>query len=134
MPNGAEPAGSAVGDEGSAVRLPPATANALTARAPVRQTQSVLPLGPSRASSAPAPAIPSGVLPSRLSEPSAAIAKREMLPLAVLTGKRTLPSWLISPQHGAVCRSANGEEPIEVNVPSAASLKAEIVPVPGPTL
>src|SRR5580765_4420465 len=134
MPKGAEPAGSAVGDEGNSVRLPPSTANAVIARAPVSTTQSVLPLGPSRASSAPACAVASGVLPSRLSEPSAAIAKREMLLLAVLTVKRVWPLWLISTQHGAVCESGKGDEPIEVNVPSAASLKAEIVPVPAPTL
>src|SRR5260370_20224098 len=134
MPKGAERAGSAVGDEGNSVRLPPLTANAVIERGPESTTQRVLPLGPSRAPSAPACAVASGVLRSRLSEPSAAIAKREMLLLAVLTVKRICPSWLISTQHGAVCKSANGDEPIDVKVPSAASLKAEIVPVPAPTL
>src|SRR5438034_11398910 len=57
-----------------------------------------------------------------------------MLLLAVLTVKRTCPSWLISTQQGAVWKSGNGDESIDVNVPSVASLKAEIVPVPAPTL
>lgn len=132
MPKGAAPAGTGIGDDDSSVRLPPSTAKALTACAPVSTTQSVWPLGASRASCAPAK--PIGVLPSRPREPSAAIAKREMLRLAVLTVKSTCPSWLISTQQGAVWRSGNGDEPIDVNVPSVASLKAEIVPVPGPTL
>src|SRR6476619_2131684 len=57
-----------------------------------------------------------------------------MLLLAVLTVNRTCPSWLISTQQGAVWESGKGDEPIEVRVPSLPSLKAEIVPVPGPTL
>src|SRR5207237_974267 len=132
MPKGAEPAGSGVGEEGSWVRLPPSTAKALTARAPVSTTQSVPPLGPSRASSAPTLVEPSEVLPSRLSEPSPAIAYREMLLLAVLTVKRNCPSWLISTQHGAVWKSGKGEVPIDVSVPSLPSLKAETVPLPVP--
>ena len=39
------------------------------------------------------------------------------------------PSWLISTQHGAVCRSGNGEAPIEYRVPFRATLKAETVPL-----
>src|SRR5207237_208554 len=55
-----------------------------------------------------------------------------MLLLAVLTVKRNCPSWLISTQHGAVWKSGNGDEPIDVSVPSLASLKAETVPLPVP--
>src|SRR5438132_4687808 len=132
MPNGAEPGGSGVGDEGSWVRFPASTAKALMACAPVSTTHSVPPLGPSRASSAPTLAEPSDVLPSKLSEPSAAIAYREMLLLAVLTVKRNCPSWLISTQHGAVWKSGKGDEPIDVSVPSLPSLKAETVPLPAP--
>src|SRR5205823_5184451 len=55
-----------------------------------------------------------------------------MLPLAVLTVNRKWPSWLISTQHGAVCRSGNGEDPIDVSVPSLATLNAETVPAPDP--
>src|SRR5207302_8085298 len=54
-----------------------------------------------------------------------------MLWLAVLTVKRNWPSWLISTQHGAVWKSGNGDEPIDVSVPSLPSLKAETVPLPG---
>src|SRR6266849_10650948 len=132
MPNGAEPAGSGVGEEGSWVRFPASTAKALMARAPVSTTQSVPPLGPSRASSAPTLAEPSDVLPSKLSEPSPAIAYRDMLLLAVLTVKRNCPSWLISTQHGAVWKSGKGDEPIDVSVPSLPSLKDETVPLPVP--
>src|SRR5947209_10713220 len=55
-----------------------------------------------------------------------------MLLLAVLTVNRNRPSWLISTQHGAVWRSANGEEPIDSRVPSPATANAETVPAPGP--
>src|SRR5947209_18471596 len=55
-----------------------------------------------------------------------------MLLLAVLTVNRNRPSWLISTQHGAVWRSANGEEEIDVRVPSPATSNAETVPAPGP--
>jgi len=96
MPKGAEPAGSAVGEEGSSVRLPPSTENALIESAPVSTTQSVFPPGPRRASSAPACAVPIGVLPSRASDPSAPIAYLETLLLAVLTVKRNSPSFVIS--------------------------------------
>ena len=53
-----------------------------------------------------------------------------MVPDPVLTVNRNRPSWLISTQHGAVCRSANGEVPIDVSVPLAESWNAETVPVP----
>jgi hypothetical protein len=55
-----------------------------------------------------------------------------MLLLAVLTVKRTCPSWLISTQQGAVWKSGKGDEPIDARVPSLPSLKAEIVPLPAP--
>src|SRR5437763_1138741 len=77
MPKGAAPAGSGVGELGSSVRLPPSTANPLTASARVSTTQSALPSGPRRASSAPAPVVENGVLPSSVSTPSGAIACRE---------------------------------------------------------
>ena len=55
-----------------------------------------------------------------------------MLELAVLTANRYRPSWLISTQHGAVWRSANGDEPIEVRAPLSAAEKADTVPLPAP--
>src|SRR2546430_15817846 len=57
-----------------------------------------------------------------------------MLPDAVLTVNRNRPLWLISTQHGAVCRSANGEDSIGDSVPSVESLNAETVPLPAPAL
>src|SRR3954447_429127 len=56
-----------------------------------------------------------------------------MLPEAVFTVNRKRPSWLISTQHGAVCRSANGEAPIEASAPSSPTLKADTVPLPAPS-
>src|SRR5579864_533372 len=56
-----------------------------------------------------------------------------MLPEAVFTVNRKFPSWVISTQHGAVWLSANGDAPIELSVPSAATLNAETVPLPGPS-
>ena len=53
--------------------------------------------------------------------------------LAVLTVNRKWPSRLISTQHGAVWKSGNGDAPIEVSVPSAATSKAETVPLPAPS-
>src|SRR2546421_547266 len=55
-----------------------------------------------------------------------------MLPLAVLTVNKKRPSWLISTQHGAVCRSGKGEESIDVSVPSPATLNAETLPASAP--
>src|SRR6266480_4447574 len=55
-----------------------------------------------------------------------------MLPLAVLTVNKKRPSRLISTQHGAVCRSGKGEDPIDVSVPSPATLNAETPPAPAP--
>jgi hypothetical protein len=63
------PAGSGVGELGSSVRLPPFTANEATTLALLPFTSSVLPSGDRRASTAPAPAEPNGVLPSSTSEP-----------------------------------------------------------------
>src|SRR6266566_2629171 len=57
-----------------------------------------------------------------------------MVPDPVFTVNRNWPSWLISTQHGAVCRSANGEDPIDDSVPSAASLNDDTVPEPAPVL
>ena len=69
-----------------------------------------------------------GVLPSKVREPLAAIEYREMLGTAVFTVKRTWPSWLISIQQGAVWLFGNGEDPMDVNVASAATLNADTVP------
>src|SRR5436305_9129319 len=55
-----------------------------------------------------------------------------MLPEAVFTVNRNSPSWVISTQHGAVWRSANGDAPIDDRAPSAATLNAETVPLPAP--
>src|ERR1700719_94400 len=106
MPNGVEPPGSAVGDEGSSERWPPLTAKPLTVLAPVSTTHNVAPSGASRASSGPRPVGSlNTVLPRRVREPFGAIEYTEMLGTAVLTVKRNRPSWVISTQQGAVCRS-----------------------------
>src|SRR5450755_1502326 len=55
-----------------------------------------------------------------------------MLDDAVLTANRNLPSWLISTQHGAVCRSANGDDPIDVRVPFRDTRNADTVPLLAP--
>jgi hypothetical protein len=39
---------------------------------------------------------------------------------------------VISTQHGAVCKSGKGDEPIDVKVPSLPSLNAETVPLRAP--
>src|SRR5882757_3240433 len=130
MPKGAAPAGREVGDEASSVRSPPFTVSPVTAFDPSSTTQSVAPSGASRASNAPLPL--NGVLPSKVSVPSAAIEYREIVLLAVLTVKRYWPSWLISTQQGAVCKSANGEDPIDDGTPLSATLKAETEPLPAP--
>ncbi len=43
----------------------------------------------------------------------------------MFTVNRNCPSWLISTQHGAVWRSANGDAPIEVSSPEKLTSKAE---------
>src|SRR5215471_8177843 len=133
MPAGVAPAGSEVGELASSVRSPPLTANAPMAPILLSSTNRVRPSGLSRASTAPTPPVaPTGVLPSSVSVPPGAIAYREMLPDPVFTVNRNWPSWLISTQHGAVCRSAKGDDPIGDSVPSAASLNAETVPALAP--
>src|ERR1700722_7744057 len=67
------PTGSGVGELGSSVRLPPFTANDAMTLALLPSTSSVLPSGDRRASTAPAPAEPKGVLPIKTSEPSGLI-------------------------------------------------------------
>jgi hypothetical protein len=135
MPAGEAPAGSAVGEPESSVRLPPWTAKAPTASAELSSTNSQRPSGLRRASTAPTPPVPlTGVLPSSASVPSRPIAYRESVPEAVFTVNRYRPSGLISTQHGAVCRSPKGDDPIDVSVPRGPSLNAETVPVPAPTL
>ena len=73
MPKGVAPAGSAVGEVVSSVRLPALTVKALIELPAVPTIQSVWPSGLSLASSAPSPAVLNGVLPSRLSVPSGLI-------------------------------------------------------------
>src|SRR5437588_1119973 len=51
-----------------------------------------------------------------------------MLGTAVLTVNRNRPSWVISTQQGAVCRSGNGELPIEARAPFRLTWKADTVP------
>src|ERR1700686_424075 len=55
-----------------------------------------------------------------------------MVPDAVLTVNRNLPSWLISTQHGAVCVSANGDTPIDDTVPLSETSNPKTVPLPAP--
>src|SRR5436305_14707980 len=57
MPAGAAPAGSAVGELASSVRLPPLTVNAPTASALLSSTYRVRPSGLRRASAAPTPLV-----------------------------------------------------------------------------
>ena len=72
MPDGDAPAGPGVGElRGS--RVPPFTVKPLTASAPASTTHKVDPSGERRASSAPAGAPASGVLPMSVSAPPAAI-------------------------------------------------------------
>ena len=52
----------------------------------------------------------------------------------MFTVNRNWPLWLISTQHGAVWSSAKGLAPIDVSAPLNPTLKAEMVPVPAPTL
>src|SRR5919204_1521722 len=132
IPAAVAPAGSEVGEEDSSARLPPETANPLTVADPVSRTHSVPPSGASRASNGVLTPPPSGVLPSSVSEPSEAIAYREMLSLPVLTAKRNWPSCEISTQHGAVWRSGNGDPSTELSEPSVATSNADTVPLPTP--
>ncbi len=67
MPEGVAPAGPAAADSG--VRVPPLTEKPVTALVPDSTTQSVEPSGESRASSAPAPISPAGVLWRKVSAP-----------------------------------------------------------------
>src|SRR6266702_6510874 len=132
MPAGVAPAGSAVGELDSSVRLPPLTANAPTLPIRLSSTYRKPPSGLSRASTAPTPpAWPTGVLPSRVSTPSGAIEKREIVPEAVFTVNRNWPSGVISTQHGAIWPSANGEPVTEDSVPFGESVNAETVPLSG---
>src|SRR5882757_1022406 len=55
-----------------------------------------------------------------------------MFPDPVFTVNRYLPSWLISTQHGAVCPSAYGEDPMGDRWPKKLSRYAETVPRPAP--
>lgn len=55
-----------------------------------------------------------------------------MLGTAVFTAKRNRPSWVTSIQHGAVCWSGKGPDPIEASVPLRETLNAETVPLLGP--
>src|SRR5579859_7406741 len=97
MPAGVAPVGSANGEVLSSVRLPPLTANAPTLPIRLSSTYRNWPSGLSRASTAPTPPVwPTGVLPSRVSDPFGAIEKREISPDPVFTVNRNWPSWVIS--------------------------------------
>src|SRR6202051_2522277 len=122
MPAGVAPAGSGVGEPGSSVRFPPFTAKAPTAPIRLSSTNRVWPSGLRRASTAPTPPVAlTGVLPSSVKAPLGAIEYREISPDAVFTVNRNCPSGVISIQHGAVWRSANGEDPIDDSTPSGES-------------
>jgi hypothetical protein len=56
------------------------------------------------------------------------VEKRDIAAAAVLTVNRCRPSRPISTQHGAVCRSANGEAPIDESTPPGPPVSAETVP------
>src|SRR5450631_290045 len=55
-----------------------------------------------------------------------------MFPDPVFTVNRYLPLWLITTQHGAVCPSAYGEDPIGESWPDKLSRYADTVPRPAP--
>ena len=74
------------------------------------------------------------VLPSSVNSPPAEIEKREIVPDPVLTVNRNRPSWRISTQQGAVCRSPNGEDPIGDSIPLLESVNAETVALPAARL
>src|SRR3984957_18515708 len=118
MPAGVAPAGSGVGEPGISVRFPPFTAKAPTAPMRLSSTYSVRPSGLRRASTAPTPPVAlTGVLPGSVSATAWGIAYREISPDPVFTVNRNCPLGVISIQHGAVWRSANGEDPIELRTP-----------------
>ena len=52
----------------------------------------------------------------------------------MFTVNRNWPLWVISTQHGAVWLSAKGLAPTDVSAPLNPTLKADMVPVPAPTL
>src|SRR5438105_1860715 len=121
MPNGEPPPGMAIGEPLSSVRAPPSLARTLIFATPASTTYRYESLGSSWASNARRPLPDSVVLPVNASPPPWPIEYEEMLELPVLTAKSLLPSWLIATQQGAVWKSAKGEPPIGVRVPSAAT-------------
>ena len=127
------PAGVGVGELASWVTAPPLTANAATLWVPAIFRYSVWP-SVLRAMSVPVtPGVAlTGVLLSRVRVPMGAIAYVEISADPVSSAYRYSPSGLITCQHGAVWKSANGEAPIGDNVPLAESLYAETVPRPVP--
>src|SRR6201997_599608 len=133
IPAGVAPVGSAAGELGSSVRLPPLTAKAPTASARLSLTYRNRPSGLRPGSTAPTPPLATTVgRPSRASSPPGSIAYREMVPDPVLTANRYLPLGLIISQQGAVCWSAYGESPIGVSAPAGESENADTVPSPAP--
>src|SRR5271168_2521291 len=129
------PAGSATGEPGSSVRVPPSIVISATPWAAVSLMYRFWPSGVMVGSVPPTP--PSSltrVLPSSVRLPRWSIENRDTVPDPVLMANRCWPSGVIATQHGAFCRSANGDAPIEDSSPLPATSKADTVPTSLPTL
>src|SRR5271155_1834199 len=108
------PAGSATGEPGSSVRVPPSIVISATPWAAVSLMYRFWPSGVMVGSVPPTPpSLLTGVLPSRVRSPVSLIEYRDTVPDPVLMANRSWPSGPIATQHGAFCRSAKGEAPIE---------------------
>src|SRR5271155_316115 len=124
MPAGVAPAGSATGELGSSVRVPPLLmAKAPTVSTRLSFTYSVRPSGLTLGSVAPTPAalLTTG-LPMSVRDPLGAIWLLETSPDPVFTANRNLPLGLMATQQGAVWSSGTGLAPIDVSDPLKATL------------
>ena len=131
MPNGAAPAGSAVGDVASSVRLPPSTANAADRcstrlrrpRASCRRARAGRRRRRLRGERRAAEQCQRPVRGDRVAGDAAA---------GGVDGEQVLAVVADLDPAGRGLESANGEAPIEVSAPLAATAKAETVPLPAP--
>jgi hypothetical protein len=89
-----------------------------------REPVSLVRLPPLTANSPTPPQARTGVHPNSLNAPPGAMEEWEIIPDAVLTVNRNGPAGLISAQHGAIWRSANGGPVTGDSVPSGESVNA----------